>query len=153
MKREDRVVGALLLLFSLAVLFESSKLPMVYVTTTGPGFFPFWLSVAMAVFSALIFLGGFRRSVRVSRKISWPDARGLRIIAAIIAALLLYTLGVSILGYIVSTFVFMWSLVWLLGSFRWYWSVTIGLATAVCMYLLFNTWLGMSLPTGFLSIP
>lgn len=153
MKRADQITGLVVLLFSLAVLFETRKMPMVYVVTTGPGFLPFWLSLAMACLGVLLLFTGLRRPLSEDQKIAWPGGRRLLLIGVTILGLLAYTYLVSIVGYVVSTFAFVSLLVWLLGSYRFYLAATIGLGTAVGLYLVFGVWLEVSLPKGLLIIP
>lgn len=119
----------------------------------GSGFLPLWLSLAMAALSALLLFDGFRRPVSRDRGIAWPRGPGLLWIGATMAGLLVYTYLISILGYILSTFAFIGLLVWLLGSYRWYWSAGVGASAAMSLYLVFQVWLAMELPTGLLIIP
>ncbi|MHB8991783.1 MAG: tripartite tricarboxylate transporter TctB family protein, partial [Chloroflexota bacterium] len=151
--RADQVTGILLLLFSLAVLYEASKMDRSYGNAPGPGFLPFWLALGMVALSLLLLLSGIRRSKGDGKPISWPKGRGLFWICATVGGLLLYTSVIPILGYILSTFGLMWLLVSLLGSYRWYRSASVSIAVALGLYLLFQTWLGMALPTGLLIIP
>lgn len=153
MKQADKVTGAVLFVFFLGVLFESRKMPMVYITTTGPGFLPFWLSLILAGLSVLLLINGFRQPVSESPRITWPRGRGLFLIGVTIAGLLAYTFLIPIAGYILSTFTFLWLLVQLLGCYEWYWSSGLSLSIAIGMYLVFQVILGVTLPTGLLIIP
>ena len=153
MKRADELSGLVLLFVSLWLLYESSKMEMFFGTIPGSGFLPFWLSLALAALSAMLIYGGLRRPAAADSKISWPGRRGLLWIVATLVGLVAYTFLIGVIGYILSTFAFMWLLVWLLGSYRWYWSAAISLATAVGLYAVFQAWLAMELPTGLLIIP
>lgn len=153
MKRADRITGAVFLVFSLVALFESSKLPLADRSAPGQGFFPFWVSLTMVVLSALLLLAGLRRTTPNDPGITWPTRRGIFRIVAAFASLLVYIYLVSVVGYILSTLAFLWLLVGLFGSYPWYWSAGLGSTTAVLLYLVFQVWLGVQLPTGLLIIP
>lgn len=153
MKRADQLLSVILLLLFLLALFESSKLPMTEGLAPGRGVFPFWLSLVMVVLSSLLLLDTFRRSRMKDRRIRWPSRAALLRIAAVFASLLVYAQLISVVGYILSTFAFLWLLLRLLGSYRWYWSAGFGLGTALAVYLVFQLWLGVQLPTGLLIIP
>lgn len=139
--------------FFLAVLFESRKMPLVYHTAIGPGFLPVGASLTLIVLSALMFIGGLRRTVDEDRRIEWPRGRGLAQMTGVIAALVFYTVMMPILGYVLSTFAFTFVLIWLLGSYRWSRSAGMGLAITLSSYLVFNVWLSMSLPKSLLGTP
>ncbi len=134
-------------------MLESNKMGMVYGNAPGSGFLPFWLSLVLAGLSLLLILNGLRRPTGQDSRIAWPSGRGLGWIAATTVALLAYPFLVPIIGYILSTFAFIFVLVYLLGSYRWYTSASLSLGLAVGLYLIFQAWLAMELPTGLLIIP
>lgn len=153
MKRADTLAGAILLAFFLLVLVESSRMPLVYLTAIGPGFLPVGASLILVTLSALLLISGLRGSAGGDQEIDWPGGRGLARIAGIVAGLVVYTLMMPILGYVFSTFGFLFVLIWMLAPYRWYWSAGISLALAVTSYTVFQLWLGLILPRGVLLIP
>jgi putative tricarboxylic transport membrane protein len=153
MKRADLVTGIVLLLFSLTLAFESARMPLMVGVTTGPGFLPLLLSVFIGALSVSILVSSMRRPEGVDPAVTWPTGRGRFWIIVIFAALLAYTFLITILGYVLSTFAFMLLVVWLLGSYRWYWTVVMSLSISVGLYVVFRMWLGMPLPTGVLILP
>lgn len=153
MKRGDLAAGSAVLLFSLWLLWESSRMPMFSGDTPGRGFLPFWLGVLVAALGVLLLVQGLARPAVRSRKIIWPSRGRLLRIGITVTSLAAYTFLITVAGYILSTFAFVWLLVRLLGSYRWYWSAGFGLATALSTYLVFQVLLGVPLPTGFLIIP
>lgn len=140
-------------LFSAFLFRESTKLQMMYSTSIpGTGFLPFWLSLGMASLGLLLVVNAARRQTAGS-SITWPAGRGLTWILATIVALGAYTLLMTVVGYVLSSFAFMAVLVRMLSSYRWYTVVAVSLATAVGVYAIFALWLQMELPTGLLIIP
>jgi putative tricarboxylic transport membrane protein len=153
MKRADQVTGIVLLIFSLTLAVESSRMPLMVGATTGPGFLPLLLAIFMGALSVSILVSALRRPEGVDPEVTWPRGRGRFWIIVIFAALLAYTFLITILGYVLSTFAFMLLVVWLLGSYRWYWTVVVSLCISVGLYVVFRLWLGMPLPTGLLILP
>lgn len=153
MKRPDAIAGAVLFLVSLLLLYQSSRLQMVYgKSIPGTGFLPFWLSVTMVGLSLLLMINGLRHGVAPAA-IRWPKGRGLLQVLIALGALVAYTFLVTVLGYVLSTFAFLLLLVGMLSSYRWYTVLAFSLATALSMYLVFGVWLQMSLPKGMLIVP
>lgn len=153
MKRADVVSGAILLVASAVFFYQSTKLEMMYGSSIpGTGFLPYWLSLGMVLLSLLLIVGGLRGSASRT-SIQWPSGRGLVWIVSALAALAAYTLLVNVVGYILSTFAFLVVVVRMLSTYRWYAVISFSLAASVGMYLIFATWLQMSLPTGLLIIP
>lgn len=152
MKRPDAIAGAVVLVVSLLLLYQSSRLDMVYgKSVPGTGFLPFWLSVAMVGLSLLLTANGLRH--RLTAGIHWPKGRGRLRVLTSLGALVAYTFLVSVVGYILSTWAFLVLLVGMLSSYRWYTVLAFSLATALSMYLVFGVWLEMSLPKGLLVVP
>ena len=84
---------------------------------------------------------------------TWPAGRGLRWILITVVALSAYTVLVGVIGYILSTFLFLLAIVRMLSSYRWYTVTAFSLLTSVTLYSIFAMWLNMSLPRGGLIIP
>jgi hypothetical protein len=195
-KQADTVTGGVLFLFSLAVLFESRKLPLIYLTAVGPGFLPVGVSLVLVALSALLCISGVRGNRAEDHTIEWPSGRGLTAVAqrveppahgsakwrvraapvaggsaatarswlnfggdrctrmvGVLIGLVGYTLLMPFLGYVLSTAAFMFVLIRLLGSYRWYWTAGLSLVMALCTYIVFRLWLNLALPTGLLVIP
>ena len=153
MKRADQVTGIVLFLASLFILQQSTTLEMTYRNSPGSGFFPFWLSVSAALASLAILAGGLRRPASLDRPIRWPSGIGLRRIAVSAAALVGYAFLIKGLGYILSTAMLVAFVARLLGGYRWHQLLFLGAGTSIGLYLVFQVWLQMTLPTGMLPIP
>ena len=83
----------------------------------------------------------------------WPHGAGLRRIGITFIAFLLYAYLITVVGFIVSTTLFMLFMARILGSQRWVSSVAVSVLTAVGLFLVFKVWLQAELPTGLLGIP
>jgi putative tricarboxylic transport membrane protein len=153
MKRADKISGVILMVVFLLVLYQSTKLDMMYRNAPGLGFFPFWLSLFALLASAVVVMNAFRRPVSQDRPVQWPKAVGFRRIGFTFIAFLIYAYLITVLGFILSTAVYMLAMSRMLGSQRWVSSVAVSALTAVGLFLVFKVWLKADLPTGLLGMP
>jgi len=148
-------VGLVISLLSLTMSLGTLRM-------AGSGFFPFWLGVVLMLLSALllaqVWLRG--RAARQAARTQPPLAPEKPAAPAepLASGQMLWFLGVlvasalllNILGYFLTTFLVMLSLLYVLGSRRWILNLGLSLATAAVTYLMFITWLKIPLPAGFL---
>ncbi len=153
MKRADKLSGMILTAVFLLVLYESTKLDMVYRNAPGRGFFPFWLSVFALLASTAIVVKAFRRPGSQDSPVRWPKGVGLRRIGLTFMAFLIYAYLITVLGFILSTACFMLFMARMLGSSRWVSSVAVSVLTAVGLFVVFKVWLQADLPTGLWGMP
>jgi len=152
MKRADKISGAILIAFFLFMLYESTKLDMMYRNSPGAGFFPLWLSILALLASTVVVVGAFRRPELQSLPVQWPKGVGLRRIGLTFVSFLLYAYLMTVLGFIVSTTAYVMFMSRMLGSRRWFSSISVSVLTALGLYLVFKVWLQTELPTGLLRI-
>lgn len=147
------MTGLVLLAFSLAVFAMSTKMEMFFGSIPGSGFLPYWLSLILAALSLMLIASSVRQPALASRAIAWPRGQGLVWIAVTLLGLCTYILAIPFTGYILATAAYVGVVIWMLGSYRWFWATTLGLTVSVALYLIFQVWLVMSIPTGALIIP
>ena len=152
MKRADKISGVILTLVFLGVLYESTKLEMMYRNAPGLGFFPFWLSVFALLVSAVITVKAFRKAPSQDRPVKWPSGIGLRRIGLSFVAFVIYVYLITIAGFIISTAAYVLAMSRMLGSKSWLSSIAVSILTAVGLFFLFKVWLKADLPTGSLAI-
>jgi putative tricarboxylic transport membrane protein len=147
MSATDRTCGGVLLAFALVVVFESSKLPIGQPSAPGPGFFPFWTAIIMAILSlGLVVRGG---AATPSHAISLLT--GCRQALLVVVAIAIYTLLLEQLGYIVATCALLATL-FLLERQTWGMAAGASLGISVGSYWIFAKLLGLPLPQGVLPI-
>jgi len=152
-KRADIISSVILMALFAFMAWQAGQLDMVYRNSPGAGFFPLWLSLAALLVSSVILVGAIRRSPDADRPIQWPRGIGLRRIGGTMGGFLLYAWLITLLGFIVSTTLYMFFVARLLGTRRWLPAAAVSVLTALGLFLLFNVWLKMDLPTGSLPIP
>jgi putative tricarboxylic transport membrane protein len=153
MKRADKISGVILMVVCLLVFYQSTKLEMMYRKAPGLGFYPFWLSLFALVASAVIIVNAFRRPASQDRPVQLPKGIGLRRIGLTFVAFVIYAYLITLVGFILSTAVYMLFMARMLGSRRWVSSVAVSALTAVGLFIVFKVWLKADLPTGLWGLP
>ncbi|MFO7708400.1 MAG: tripartite tricarboxylate transporter TctB family protein [Desulfobacterales bacterium] len=148
MKRPYQLLALILFLLSLLIAYESLQLKYYTSLGPGPGFFPFWLSLALAVLAIAMFIQAtFKKAP--PRPIDFVDTRlGYMRACAMCAAWIWATFMLERLGYRLTMLVFFPFLLLTLGSVRWYLVILISLLGALIAFYLFTLVLSAPLPVG-----
>jgi putative tricarboxylic transport membrane protein len=150
MRRADQITGVLVLMFSLAVMEGSRRLPPSLTFGPGPGFFPFWLGGAMAVLSVLLIVKASRRPAASLGAPLVPSLRALLPVLLAVGGLAAYILLLERLGFLLGTALLSVFLLGVVERERWPKSVLMAVLNAVVLYVIFHLLLGVSLPrSGF----
>lgn len=152
MRRVDIIMPGLLALFGAVILWQSLT-SMVYFNfdrgAPGPGFLPFWVSLGVLVLGIILVVQGVR--ARVTPDAEWPDAAGRRRIAIVVASIALFLLGLQVIGFTLSTILFLGGVSYFLGMRRLWILLPFAIAVAVGLHTLFGVWLRVSLPNGLIT--
>jgi hypothetical protein len=96
----DRLFAGALLLLGLHIVWNALEYGYMRGTTPGPGFFPFWVGLALAIFSAVNLV----RSMSGAEVLdSLFDAGGFFKALAIVASIVVFILITPILGLLLGT--------------------------------------------------
>lgn len=137
--------AALLAAVCIAVALESVRLGLGEARRPGPGFFPFWLSAALAVVAVITALASMRGPQ--AHRQSQEKLPGLPLSLQAFLALCLYSALLIPLGFIPATFIFFSSLARIIESLTWPRAALRGLIGTAAAFGLF--WLlGVRLPAG-----
>jgi hypothetical protein len=147
MRRGERRAAAFLLFIGVAGATLAYQLGFGTLHHPGSGFFPFWLSLILAVVSFIHILAQWGPD---SEAVSlWSKEVLIRPITAA-AVLFLYALSIGWIGFFSSTFLLF--LTWLIAVEREKW-LTIGLVSilgTLSLYVIFIVFLKVPLPKGSL---
>ncbi|HSC70283.1 MAG TPA: tripartite tricarboxylate transporter TctB family protein [Candidatus Methylomirabilis sp.] len=146
MRRADQVTGVVVLMFSLAVMEGSRRLPPSMTFGPGPGFFPFWLGAVMAVLSVLLIVKASRRPAASRAAPLIPSLRALLPVLLAVGGLAAYILLLERLGFLLGTTLLSVFLLGVVEGEGWPKSVLVGVLNAVALYVIFHLLLGVSLP-------
>ena len=151
MSRAHAAIGVALLALAAWLGWHASRLTYYSALGPGPGFFPVWLCVALAVLALSVTLSALRARETLPGDDFVPErAGGIRILA-VVAALAFVVPGLEILGFRVAMGLFCLAVLLALGCrspIQIGATVIVGSAGA---YALFADALGVALPTGALG--
>jgi putative tricarboxylic transport membrane protein len=139
----DRLTGLLLLALAVAYGVTAGGYEAMIGDPLGPAVFPIVLAIPLGLFSLYLIL-------RPDREPAWP--RGPALLKQILAlvAFVAYVYVLEPLGFIVSTFLAVVVLGWVLGA-RLHQAGAAGVGIALVLFVLFDTLLGLPLPAGVLG--
>jgi putative tricarboxylic transport membrane protein len=148
MKRPYQITGLVLFALSAAIAYEALQLKYYTRLGPGPGFFPFWLSVCLAVLSIAMF---YQATCKNSdpRPADFFDSRvGYMRAACMCIAWVWATVMLERLGYRLTMLVFFPLLLLTLGRVRWYTIVAVTLLGSIATFYVFTIKLSAPLPIG-----
>lgn len=119
----------------------------------GPGFLPLLTGIFLAGLCLVYLVSStMRRDDDYLRKESpWPRENREKIIG-VLAALCLYTLSISALGYLFATLLLLIYLFRVLEPGKWSVTLLQAVLTVLATYLVFEKWLMVQFPKGILGV-
>jgi putative tricarboxylic transport membrane protein len=157
MKLNDAVWGALLLLFSAALLVHVQSFPTIPGQRVGPALFPGIIAVALGVCAILLVLKGLASRRERGERAAWVafepwtrQTRYLLAFAATVGVNVFYIFAVDYLGFIVVGTVYLAVLFFLFGVSR-KWILPIAILVTLGIHYSFYKLLKVPLPWGILQ--
>jgi hypothetical protein len=141
--------GLFWLLLSVTVCIESLRMGIGTVGNPGMGFIGFGAAGLLGILSLALFVQALLR--KEEGVATTPLFTGLlwKRVIIILIALLLYAKLMPLLGYLISTFVLMSFVFWIVREGqRWWWSPVYALIITLATYLVFSVWLNCQFPEG-----
>jgi putative tricarboxylic transport membrane protein len=149
MHRTYQITGVVFLLLAAFVAWESLELKFYTYMGPGPGFFPFWLSMALGLLAVLMIIQAtFRESEPVPEGFFASRAGYLRA-GAIVTALIITTALLDVAGFPLTMLVTILFLLFALGRPSLIATLLVSAAGSFGCFYLFDRWLKVPLPTGF----
>ena len=157
MKLNDAVWGALFALLGAAILWHVQGFPRIPGQNVGPGLFPGVLAVAMLVCGAILIATGLKERRGAGATFRWAVApewlrsrRHVLAFAVLVASNVFYLLVVDRLGFLLTAFVYLAALMWVLRV-RLAVAVPVALIMALAIHYAFYKLLRVPLPWGVLQ--
>jgi putative tricarboxylic transport membrane protein len=149
LKRYQIGCALFLLCFGIFICWEARKLDMGRVVKPGPGFFPFWLGLALIIVSLTLVFQFARKKTdpSIPPQEFWKGLRWDKVLYSLVA-LTLYAIFLESLGYILGTILLMTFFFRAIEPQRWMVAVFGSVITSFITYALFKSWLQVQLPTG-----
>ncbi|MEO8058536.1 MAG: tripartite tricarboxylate transporter TctB family protein [Caldimonas sp.] len=157
MKVNDAVWGALFALLGAAILWHVRGFPSIPGQNVGPGLFPSVLAVAMLVCGAILVVTGLKSRRAGGAAARWGVApewlrspRHLLAFAVLVAVNVFYLLVVDRLGFVLTAFVYLAALLWVLRV-RPALIVPVALVMTLAIHYAFYKLLRVPLPWGVMQ--
>jgi len=153
MKKADRIFGVIGLGLSLWCYLESTKFNYMTEFTPGPGFMPFWVGVILAALSCYLLFDTFRRKPsEEDEKSILPARHALYRVGFIFLMLFVVRMVMPLLGFPITVFLFVAAILLFLERYGILKSIGYGIAYAAVTWLIFEYFMQMGFPKGFLGI-
>jgi len=149
--RSNIAVAAVLLALAGYIFLAAGTLPFGTIRVPQTAFFPRTLAVLLGIMSLILLaraLAG-REALGGGEKI---ETQGWIRIAVTLMTLAGFALALEHLGFLLTTFLLMISLLRAIEAQKWRKVVVVALATALISYAIFSWLLGVPLPAGLLGI-
>ena len=147
MKVYDQGSSLFWLLLSIAVFFGSLHLGIGTLRNPGMGFLTFGASGIMGILSLILFVQATLRGKGVKGAALFSGKYWQRILLVLII-LAVYSWIMPTLGYLISTFVLMTLLFWVLERKKIWFVLTSSFLSTLMTYLVFSKWLNCQFPRG-----
>ena len=134
------VLGIVIAVISLGYGFGSVARP-------GPGLYPFFLGVAIAVFALFILIS----ELRSDNHKPILDKEGTITLILMAATFALWIVAMPLLGYVVVTLLAAFAFCKIMKLEGWWKPLAVSGGTALFIYLMFDYWLYIDLPRGILG--
>jgi putative tricarboxylic transport membrane protein len=151
MRKADQIVGAIILIFSGAIIFVAWQMPpaLVYgraVPGPGVGFLPLWIGILMAFFSILLIVTSWMRPADPEEKSVMPSKEKFFKSISLVASIAAWILLMEILGFIVATLLFSVFMLGVLLRVNWKPTIVVSICTVIGLYLIFQVLFMINLP-------
>jgi hypothetical protein len=147
MKTYDQGSSLFWMLFSISVLIESFRIGIGSLQNPGMGFSSFWASGLLGILSLVLFLQASLKQESTRGESLFADIQWKRIVFILIV-LVIYSKVMPLLGYVISTFLLMTFLFWILERKKMWQVFLLSIVTTILTYFVFSKWLNCQFPNG-----
>ena len=151
MKAYDQISSLFWLLLSISVCIESLRLGIGTLRHPDMGFMAFGASVLLGILSLTLFLQAVLKKEETKTEPLFAGKLWKRVLLALIA-ILIYAKLMPVAGYLISTFLLMSFLFWMVKGQRWWWVLILSFLTTLITYYVFSVWLKCQFPEGLFGL-
>lgn len=151
MKKYDKASSLFWLLLSILVCIESLSLGIGTLRKPGTGFMSFGTAGLLGILSIALLLQTIFRRGETEVYVIFSGTLWKRALF-VLASLVIYSRLMPLAGYLISTFLLMSFLFWIVRGQRWWWVFISSFLTTVITYYVFSVWLNCQFPEGILGL-
>lgn len=152
MRTAEILVSLTFLVFAIVIMQGSIKLGSSW-GSDGPqaGYFPFYISLIILISSAATLIQAIRQK-ELSNE-SFVDKGPFRQVLAVLVPAFIFVLLMQLIGIYVSAAIYIaFFMIWI-GKYATWKSIALGVAVSVALYMMFEYWFQIPLPSGSLINP
>jgi hypothetical protein len=146
-KKPYALVALFLLCCSVITVISSRSYDYWYSNQPGPGFFPFWLGILLAVLSLILLFLSLKQGSR--EKIYFPNRAAFKKLGIILGTQLGFVIVINKLGFLITSALFLFTLFACFPKYRNLVNGILSICISALFYLLFQRWLSIPLPSGY----
>jgi hypothetical protein len=150
MKKQDMMSSLFFLAVSIGICIHAFQMNIGTLRSPAQGFVPFFAGACLGVFSIWLLLRSFRSGGKSHTKDDLAEIK-LGIILPVVGVLVAYSLVLSSLGFMATTFLFFVYFFRTATRMAWWKVFLSSTAVSAGSYLFFVVWLQCQLPSGFLG--
>jgi hypothetical protein len=150
MRNHNLFSGIFLFLLCIGACIKAYKLGLGISSSPGPGFIPFAIAATLGLMSIYLCLRGAVQLAKGYKEKEAFKGTGWGRAMLVLAVLACYGLFFNLLGFPFATFLFMMSLLWLIGRQKLHIALTVTCITVAGAYMLFVVIFELPLPKGSL---
>ena len=151
MKKSDVGSSIFWLVFSIVVFIESMRIGTGTLEEPGMGFINFGASGLLGILSLTLLLKAILKKEEVKVDSLFAGKLWERVLFVLIA-LLTYSELMPLAGYLLSTFLLMCFLFWIVKGQRWFWVLISSFLITITSYFIFSKWLNCQFPEGLFGL-
>lgn len=148
----DRETSLFWLVISISFCIESLRLGIGTFGNPGMGFMAFGASGLLGILSMTLFLLDSLKKEKAKIEPLFAGKLWKKVLL-VLTATLIYARLMPMAGYLISTFILMSFLFWIVkGRQKWWWVLVLSFITTVITYYVFSKWLGCQFPEGLFGL-
>jgi len=158
MKKYDKILGTLLIIFAGALYFYSGTFPVREgrPRVLNAGFYPQLLAIILAVLAVALIITAFIKDYKGKNDVEiWKNTSSLKLFLKTLVMLIIYPYLLTYLGFATATLIFIFIMIYNLFSKEERNIKKLGfisLIITIVIYLVFNEFINIPFPTGGLLI-
>ncbi len=142
--RPETLIDLILLALGITIVVVSIGYGFGSLEQPGPGLYPVFLGVTIALSSFVILISNVKSRIRLFT----TDKAGVKTVSLMLLTFSLWILLMPWLGYVILTMLATYAVAKIMKLEGWRKPLALAVATALLLYLLFDYWLYIDLPRG-----
>jgi putative tricarboxylic transport membrane protein len=152
LRNDDSLSSLVWVLVGLGFIAGGVKMGIGPLNAPGPGFFPTVIGGIFSLLSLALFITASSKKNPIPGQGSfWKEKKSWRKVSLAFFSLVFYLIFLNYLGYILTTFLFLLSLLKFVGKRGWVSSILTAIVVSFGSYAIFKIGLGVSLPKGLVK--